>query len=101
LEIREFQQLMKKIYYSRDRKRGLARTFVWFIEEVGELAKIIREGKKTEFKDEVGDVFAWFLSLANLLDIDVEEGIRKYKQGCPKCKKVPCQCTYDMHSFEF
>ncbi|TET42375.1 MAG: nucleotide pyrophosphohydrolase, partial [Elusimicrobia bacterium] len=30
MEIREFQNLMHKIYYSRDKKRGLARTFVWF-----------------------------------------------------------------------
>ncbi len=101
MEIREFQNLMHKLYYSRDKKRGLARTFVWFIEEVGELAKLIREGKKSDFKEEVGDVFAWFLSLANLLDVNVEKEIEKYKEGCPKCKKVPCQCTYDTPSFRF
>jgi len=101
LEIREVQNLMHKIYHYRDKKRGLARTFVWFVEEVGELAKLIREGKKTDFKDEVGDVLAWFLSLANLLEVNVEDGIEKYKQGCPKCKKIPCQCTYDLPSFQF
>ncbi len=101
MEIREFQNLMHKIYYSRDAKRGLGRTFVWFIEEVGELAKLIREGKRDNFKEEVGDVFAWFLSLANLLNVDVEKEIEKYKRGCPKCKKTPCQCTYDYPSFQF
>ena len=101
MEIREFQNLMKEIYYSRDKKRGLARTFVWFVEEVGELAKLIREGKSKDFKGEVADVFAWFLSLANLLEVNVEDGIEKYKQGCPKCRKIPCQCTYDMPSFQF
>ncbi|MCK4802630.1 nucleotide pyrophosphohydrolase [bacterium] len=101
MEIREFQDLMHKLYYSRDKKRGLARTFVWFIEEVGELAKLIREDKKSDFKEEVGDVFAWLLSLANLLDVNVEKEIEKYKEGCPKCKKIPCQCTYDTPSFQF
>lgn len=101
MKIKEFQNLMKEIYYSRDNKRGLARTFVWFVEEVGEFAKVIREGKESNFKDEVGDVFAWLLSLANLLDVNVEEVIEKYKRGCPRCKKIPCQCTYDLPSFQF
>ena len=38
MHISEFQELISKKYEKRDRERGTPRTFLWFIEEVGELA---------------------------------------------------------------
>lgn len=92
MEIKKFQDLIKDIYYSKDSKRGKAETFRWFIEEVGELAKAIRHNKKDELLEEFADVCAWLFSLANLHEIDMEEAISKYKSGCPKCHKTPCEC---------
>ncbi len=100
MQISEFQKLMKKIYYKRDKKRGVSRTFVWFIEEVGEFAKAIREGKEQRWRQEASDVFAWLLSLTNLLEIDIEEEVKKYEKGCPKCGEIPCRCVYDEESFK-
>ena len=38
MEIREFQQSIRDIYFQKDNQRGLQGTFLWFVEEVGELA---------------------------------------------------------------
>ncbi len=92
MEIKEFQKLIEKIYYKKDKKRGKERTFLWFCEEVGELAKALRKGNKKAKEEEFADVFAWLTSLASLYQIDLEKAIKKYKKSCPKCKKIPCIC---------
>jgi len=92
MEIREFQELMRQIYYRRDQQRGVAGTFVWFAEEVGELAKASRRGAQENCAEEVSDVLAWLTSLANLMAVDLEQTVGKYKNGCPRCGKTPCQC---------
>jgi len=38
MKISEFQSLIARKYEKRDRQRGIPGTFMWFIEEVGELA---------------------------------------------------------------
>jgi NTP pyrophosphatase (non-canonical NTP hydrolase) len=38
MHISEFQRLISDRYEQRDRQRGVPATFMWFIEEVGELA---------------------------------------------------------------
>ena len=92
MEIREFQHLIKDIYYKKDAKRGTDGTFRWLCEEVGELAKALRTKDRENLKEEFADVLAWTFSLANLLDVDIEDAIKKYKNGCPKCGHIPCEC---------
>jgi NTP pyrophosphatase (non-canonical NTP hydrolase) len=92
MELENIQKIIKDIYFKKDNKRGLWPTFGWFIEEVGELAKDIKKGDKKKQEYEIGDVFAWLLSLANILKIDVSKSLEKYLKGCPKCKKTPCTC---------
>jgi len=77
MTIREFQELIRKTYYKRDYARGLDRTFMWFIEEVGELARAIKSGDRSNIEEEIADVAAWLISIANLLDVDLEEAIEK------------------------
>lgn len=80
--IREAQKIIRKEYYERDRVRGLYATFTWFIEEVGELADSIIKMDRRSIEEELADVLAWLLSLANLLDVDLEEAFRsKYIKG--------------------
>ena len=81
MEIREFQDLIRQRYGSRDRERGTAATFMWFIEEVGELATALGGQDGENKADEFADVFAWLCTLANINDIDLEEACRKYTSG--------------------
>lgn len=92
MEISDFQSLIKDIYYQKDRNRGVEGTFNWFIEEVGELARSIRTDNPPHKQEEFGDVMAWLVSLGNLCGVDVEEGVKKYLSGCPKCGNNPCDC---------
>jgi NTP pyrophosphatase (non-canonical NTP hydrolase) len=77
MEISVFQDLIQKKYGQKDSERGVAKTFMWLIEEVGELASAMKEEDKEQIEKELADVIAWTFSLANLLRLDVEEILRK------------------------
>ncbi len=78
MDIREFQQLISKKYEKRDRQRGIPATFMWFIEEVGELATALASEDHKNKEEEFADVFAWLCTLANISDVDLENACAKY-----------------------
>ena len=87
------QQLIREMYDAKDRKRGVEGTFMWFMEEVGELSAAIRQGDKRELELEFADVLAWLATLANVAGVDLERAIQaKYGGGCPGCGQSPCAC---------
>ena len=81
MEIREFQDLIARKYKERDQERGVPRTFLWFIEEVGELATALAGTNKANTEEEFADVFAWLCTLANISDVDLEKACAKYTSG--------------------
>ena len=78
MEIGEFQQLISEKYQKRDRERGIPATFMWFIEEVGELATALASDDKGNKAEEFADVFAWLCTLANISDVELENACQKY-----------------------
>jgi NTP pyrophosphatase (non-canonical NTP hydrolase) len=94
MKIEDAQEMMQKIYFERDRARGISGTLQRTSEELNELREAIRHGKDvSSIEEEVADVFAWLCSLANLLDIDISEAFyNKYTDACSKCKNSPCIC---------
>lgn len=93
MQLNEMQQLIKRLYFHKDSQRGLEKTFIWFVEEVGELARTLKKGSREDLKNEFADVFAWLISLANLLEINLEDAfISKYNNFCPRCRQNPCVC---------
>ena len=94
MDLRDFQQLIEIMYSHKDRERGSAGTFVWLMEEVGELAAAIGEGADPATKrKEFADVLAWLATLANVEGVDLSEALHaKYGQGCPGCGKMVCVC---------
>lgn len=86
ITIREFQQLIRDKYEQRDRQRGTPATFLWFIEEVGELATALAGDDQLNKEEEIGDVFAWLCTLANINDVDLNKAVEKYRQGRPGYK---------------
>lgn len=90
----EFQARIRELYGAKDEARGVAGTFLWFMEEVGELAAALRSGPKDELALEFADVLAWLATLANCSGIDLDDAVRrKYGGGCPKCGRTPCECA--------
>lgn len=93
MEIEEFQRIIERMYSARDRKRGSAGTFLWLMEEVGELAAAIGEGTREEKEGEFADVLAWLATLANIEGVDLAGAVRdKYAGGCPGCGEQVCVC---------
>jgi NTP pyrophosphatase (non-canonical NTP hydrolase) len=92
MEIRAFQEIIRRTYYEKDRARGVDATYMWFVEEVGELAGALRKGTREERAGEFADVYAWLMTLANLAEVDMEEALAKYAGGCCGCGKIPCEC---------
>lgn len=91
--LREFQSLIQKMFGAKDVNRGTDGTFMWFMEEVGELAGALRKGPKGDLALEFADVLAWLVTLANIAEIDLEEAVRrKYGSGCPRCGRGVCEC---------
>ena len=81
MEICEFQELIARQYKARDQERGVPRTFMWFVEEVGELATALASGDQANTEEEFADVFAWLCTLANITDVDLEKACGKYTSG--------------------
>jgi NTP pyrophosphatase (non-canonical NTP hydrolase) len=95
MEFKQFQKLMHDLYFHQDNQRGINKTFMWLVEEVGELSTALRDESldKQKISEEMADIVAWISSLANLLKINLDEAIfNKYSDKCPKCKQNPCQC---------
>jgi NTP pyrophosphatase (non-canonical NTP hydrolase) len=92
--LREFQERIEAIYGERDRARGVERTFVWFAEEVGELARAILRRDERNLREEFADVMAWLSTLASMSGVDLEEASSKYAEGCPRCRSTPCRCEH-------
>ncbi len=95
MTIAEFQRLIADIYGERDAARGLHKTFAWFIEEVGELARSLLDDDEQARLEEFGDVLAWLTTTATLTGVDLEQAAGRYASGCPKCGDTPCSCPGD------
>ena len=93
MTIRDFQALIERIYGEKDSARGTAGTFMWFSEEVGELSRALRRGRRAELEGEFADVLAWLCTLASMHGVDVQAAAAaKYAAGCPRCHATPCTC---------
>jgi NTP pyrophosphatase (non-canonical NTP hydrolase) len=78
MEISALQKIVRDRYFKTDNERGIYHTALWFHEEVGELSAAIARGDIQNAKEELGDVLMWLLTLANLLNVDMEDVIKNY-----------------------
>jgi NTP pyrophosphatase (non-canonical NTP hydrolase) len=93
MSLSDLQLLIRKMYSSKDEARGIDGTFMWLMEEVGELAAALREGNRAELAREFADVLAWLATIANVAGIDLEQAVvDKYGRGCPGCGEFVCRC---------
>ncbi len=74
---------MERLYGDADRARGVPATVAWLCEELGELAQAVRKGDRDEQLHELGDVLAWLASLANQLDLRLDEAMARYVTDPP------------------
>jgi NTP pyrophosphatase (non-canonical NTP hydrolase) len=80
VSLKDFQQQIRTMYFEKDRERGVDGTFMWLMEEVGEL-------------EEFADVIAWLATIANVAGVDLSLALqKKYGSGCPGCQRWECTC---------
>ena len=92
LTLEQLQQLIRDLYGAKDSRRGVEGTFMWFMEEVGELSAELRS-RGPNLSAEFADVLAWLVTLANIAGVDLEAAVQaKYGGGCPGCGRTPCVC---------
>ena len=93
VSLADFQQLIRQMYLEKDVARGVDGTFMWLMEEVGELATALRSGTHEERLGEFADVIAWLTTIANVVGVDLSEAVaKKYGAGCPGCGLFICTC---------
>jgi NTP pyrophosphatase (non-canonical NTP hydrolase) len=87
ITFRDFQHLIRERYYKTDSARGTPGTFMWLIEEVGELATALQDNapgktptpqQRANLDEEFADVIAWLTTLANIHGVDLEKALTKY-----------------------
>ncbi len=80
LSFTQFQDFIRDRYGAKDAERGAPKTFLWFMEEVGELASALgktREGSdSSDLAGEFADVLGWLTTLANMEGIDLEAALQ-------------------------
>ena len=108
VSLQAFQNLIRDMYFEKDVSRGVPATFMWLMEEVGELSSALREtseieanrvsstefdARRSNLKQEFADVLAWLATIANVVDVDLASAIsEKYGSGCPGCQEFVCVC---------
>ena len=80
--LRNFQALIRDRYYQTDSARGVPSTFLWFMEEVGELSEALAkrergDGDDENLREEFADVMAWMATLANITGVDLADAIHE------------------------
>lgn len=81
MELSALQQLVKERYFKTDSERGIFHTALWFHEEVGELSSAIASGDKENAKEEFADVLMWLLTLANLMEVNIQQAVDTYLEN--------------------
>ncbi len=93
LSIADLQRHIRQMYYEKDVVRGVDGTFMWLMEEVGELASALRGNDRQNLAEEFADVIAWLVTIANVADIDLAADLSaKYGSGCPGGSRLVCVC---------
>ncbi|HBS28283.1 MAG TPA: nucleotide pyrophosphohydrolase [Phycisphaerales bacterium] len=87
LTFRGFQTLIRERYHATDAARGTPGTFMWLVEELGELATALHanapgksptDSERANLSEEFADVIAWLTTLANISEVDLEQALEKY-----------------------
>lgn len=93
ISLGDFQQLIRRMYFEKDQARGVEGTFMWLMEEVGELSSALRSNDPVNLAAEFADVLAWLATIANVAGVDLTKAVReKYGSGCPGCNRLVCTC---------
>lgn len=76
MDLVRLQEIVRDRYHDADSSRGLHHTFLYLVEEVGELSTAIAQDDLKHAGTEVVDLLMWVVTVANLLDVDLEDAVQ-------------------------
>lgn len=95
VSLAEFQAFIAERYREKDEHRGVARTFLWFMEEIGELASALQQTEESDADSDVdlagefADVLGWLTTLANMKNVDLTKALqRRYLNDGGRIHKI-------------
>jgi NTP pyrophosphatase (non-canonical NTP hydrolase) len=78
ITLRAFQETIRERFYEADARRGIPGTWLWFSEEVGELARALARGNDPQnLAEEFADVLAWLCTMANVSGVDLTKAVEE------------------------
>lgn len=102
--LRDWCRHIDAVYGERNRQRGFDHMLCRLFREVEELRSISRQVPRMEWSAEkilrehaleLADILSWIMSIANNLDVDLEQAVLdRYGDGCTSCATNPCTCTH-------
>ena len=86
--VSQIQGIIRDRYFASDNDRGTGGTFLYFMEEIGELATALANNNRRRSEptpeerenlvEEFADVIAWLCTLANINGVDLTAALTKY-----------------------
>jgi NTP pyrophosphatase (non-canonical NTP hydrolase) len=99
--IRDYQQLLDKVYGERNRELGFHNALARLVSEVGEISILNALGPDTpnntklihdECELELADILSWIIALAYTQNIDLQSVVLRQHYCCPGCNETVCAC---------
>ena len=88
ITVSQIQNLIRERYFASDNDRGTGGTFLYFMEEIGELSTALANNNRRRspatpedrdnLEEEFADVIAWLCTLANINGVDLTKALTKY-----------------------
>ncbi len=88
----EFQDVLQRIYGKSNQEQGRSRVFNHLNEELGELTAAILDGDEKGLREEIADLFAWWIGYASLQEVMSMSHLlyQFYPDACSRCNQRPC-----------
>lgn len=102
VSFRAVAQHLNETYGEKNAKQGITWTLDRLSDEITELYELeerLNKGclpvsdARIRFADELSDVLAWIIAVANVRAIDICQALQeRYGNGCHRCRNIPCFC---------
>lgn len=93
MNLTELQDLVARLYTDRDSRRGIDGSLDALSGRIADLPELLTGGDIEKQARHLADALVELTSVANGLEINLQEAIRYYVHGCPECGNNPCDCN--------
>jgi len=93
MTLTELQDLVARLYADRNARRGIDGSLEALSGRIAALPDLLDEADIEKQARHLADVLVDLTSVANGLEVNLQEAVRYYVHGCPECGNNPCDCN--------